>query len=98
MTPYRERYEATIAERLKDVELYGMDGETIDYVLIAEPKGLYGANRCDGFDPYPIKAILQDVDTGAVVADTEFGLLLFDFDEVGTLACMEELQNSCGGG
>ena len=59
------------------------------YTTIAEPKGLYGASLDDELYAIKIVAILQLEKNGLIKAETEFGLISFDFDFVGSL---EELE------
>ncbi len=52
--------------------------------IIAEPKGLFGADLDDDLYPIRIKAILQNLHTGEILVDTRYGLIGFTFDFVGS--------------
>lgn len=68
------------------IKLLTTNGKQIDYITIAEPKGLYGANADDNYEAVKIDSILQSVENGGVYAlcEDNDGLREFEFDFVGT--------------
>ena len=82
----KQKYERKLAKAIaKSGGLeFDYQGQDITAVLIAEPKGLYGADSTGNINQ--IDMILQDVGTGKVLAyDEEYGTTDFDFDFVGSL-------------
>jgi len=81
----KQKYERKLAKAIAKsggIELE-YQGQDITAVLIAEPKGLYGADSTGVITP--IDMILQDVGTDKVLAhNEEYGTTDFDFDLVGS--------------
>jgi len=77
-----DKFEQKVRDSIKSDEVE-------HYTLIAEPKGLYVADKNDDWEPIEIKAILH-ADDGALQVETDkCGITLFDFDFMGSL---EELK------
>jgi hypothetical protein len=64
------------------------------YTLIAEPKGLYGADLNDDLYPIPITAILQLENGKVEVGTVEHGVTSFSFDFVGSLDELEKFKKA----
>lgn len=60
------------------------EGVNIDFISLAEPKGLYAVDNYD-IDFVKIEAIVQEVSTGEVMAfNKEFGVMRLEFDFMGS--------------
>jgi uncharacterized protein (DUF1330 family) len=70
-------------------------GVTIDFITLAEPKGLYAVDNYD-LELIAVEAIMQEVATGEVVLyNQEFGVMRFEFDFMGNKeACYKYLLNA----
>ncbi len=59
------------------------------FVMIVEPKGLYGADIADNLEPLKIEAIVQENETGKVFFVVEgMGFVEPDFDFTGSLEAL----------
>jgi len=92
----KQKYEKKLAKTIAKsggIE-FEYQGQDITAVLIAEPKGLYGADSIG--TTLKIDAILQEVATAKVMAyNEEYGTTDFDFDFVGS---KEECNSFLNGG
>ncbi|MCD6432763.1 MAG: hypothetical protein J7L21_01855, partial [Sulfurimonas sp.] len=89
MPTTRDKFHKELEEALTahgTIELLTTCEKQIDYINIAEPKGLFGADEADNYEAVKIDEIMQSVETGRVyvLCEDNDGLREFEFDFVGT--------------
>ncbi len=93
----REEFDTQLSQVVKasgGIEITTPSGDKVDMILLAAPKGLYGADEFDDYvDPFKIDSILQCTETGKVYANNnKIGLATFSFDFIGTKKELRKLQ------
>ncbi|WP_151899710.1 hypothetical protein MLC52_09760 [Sulfurimonas sp. NW15] len=95
----KEKYERKLAKAISKsggITLTN-NGANIDYVSLAEPKGLYAVDNFD-IELVAVEAIVQEVSTGKVFAfNEEFGVMGIEFDFMGSKEdCYKYLLDDAG--